>query len=223
MEPVSQHRKYLNGIGIFQSLIQGIGLGLLLSIAVGPVLFSTIKQSLNNGTKGGMAFVAGVSASDITLVLISNVFTQLFAELKEYATQIGIAGCAFLVSMGVYFLFFKKLQVNQEGKQVFLSFNTSHFARIFASGYIMNVLNPGCILFWITWSTAFIAHGIRERIIIFTTCLVVVLALDVAKVLLAGKIRNRLTPHNIHLINRVNGIILIVFGIALIWGLLAYR
>jgi threonine/homoserine/homoserine lactone efflux protein len=205
---------------MIQSLIQGIGLGLLLSIAVGPVLFSTIKQSLNNGTKGGMAFVAGVSASDITLVLISNVFTQLFAELKEYSSQIGIAGCAFLVSMGVYFLFFKKIKINEEGRHPLITYGAGHYARIFASGYIMNVLNPGCILFWITWSTAFIAHSIQARIIIFTTCLVVVLALDVAKVLLAGKIRNRLTPHNIHLINRLNGIILIVFGIALIWGLL---
>ncbi|RYY62648.1 MAG: lysine transporter LysE [Chitinophagaceae bacterium] len=205
---------------MIQSLVQGIGLGLLLSIAVGPVLFSTIKQSLNNGMKGGMAFVAGVSASDITLVLISNVFTQLFAELKEYSSQIGIAGCAFLVSMGVYFLFFKKIKVNEEGRQVLLSFGASHYVKIFASGYIMNVLNPGCILFWITWSTAFIAHSINARIVIFTTCLIVVLGLDVAKVLLAGKIRNRLTPHNIHLINRLNGIILIVFGIALIWGLL---
>ena len=207
---------------MIQSLVQGIGLGLLLSIAVGPVLFSTIKQSLNNGTSGGMAFVAGVSASDITLVLISNVFTQLFAELKEYGTQIGLAGCAFLVSMGVYFLFFKKIKINEEGKQVLRNMDRGHFARIFASGYIMNVLNPGCILFWITWSTAFIAHGIRERIIIFTTCLVVVLLLDVSKVLLAGKIRNRLTPHNIHLLNRINGIILIIFGVALIWGLIAF-
>lgn len=207
---------------MLQSLIQGIGLGLLLSIAVGPVLFSTIKQSLNNGTRGGMAFVAGVSASDITLVLISNVFTQLFAELKEYGTQIGIAGCVFLVSMGLYFLFFKKIKVDEHGRQALLNSSTGHFARIFASGYIMNVLNPGCILFWITWSTAFIAHGTEDRIIIFTTCLVVVLLLDIAKVLLAGKIRNRLTPHNIHLLNRINGIILIIFGLALIWGLVSY-
>ncbi|MET0636322.1 MAG: LysE family transporter [Chitinophagaceae bacterium] len=208
---------------MIQSLIQGIGLGLLLSIAVGPVLFSTIKQSLNNGTRGGMAFVAGVSASDITLVLISNVFTQLFAELKEYSSQIGIAGCAFLVSMGIYFLFFKKIKITEEGSKPILILGAGHYAKIFMSGYIMNVLNPGCILFWITWSTAFIAHGIQARIVIFTTCLIVVLALDVAKVLLAGKIRNRLTPHNIHLINRLNGIILIIFGVALIWGLLVMQ
>ena len=40
--------------------------------------------------------------------------------------------------------------------------------------------------------------------------------------MLAGKIRKKLTPHNIHIINRVNGLILIGFGIALIWGLLLY-
>ncbi|HEX5651735.1 MAG TPA: LysE family transporter, partial [Chitinophagaceae bacterium] len=66
---------------MFQSLIQGFGLGLLLSMAVGPVLFTTIKQSLNSGHRGGLAFVFGISASDIALVLVSNVFTQLFAEL----------------------------------------------------------------------------------------------------------------------------------------------
>ena len=207
---------------MFQSLIQGIGLGLLLSIAVGPVLFTTIKQSLNNGHKGGLAFVIGISASDIALVLISNVFTQLFAELQERKIEIGIGGCIFLVTMGIYFLFFKKVKVNEEGKQVLLKFRKRDYIRIFASGFIMNSFSPGCILFWITWSTAFVPYSIQQRIIIFTICLAVVLALDIAKVMLAGKIRNRLTPHNIHILNRINGIILIGFGIALMWGLLFY-
>jgi threonine/homoserine/homoserine lactone efflux protein len=207
---------------MIEAFIKGMGLGLLLSISVGPVLFSIIKQSLNNGHKGGMAFVIGVSASDVTLVLISNVFTQLFAELNQYRTQIGIAGCIFLVSMGIYFFFFKKVQVSQEGKQVLLNFRKRDFAKMAASGFLMNTLNPACILFWITWSTAFIVYSIEHRIIIFTSCLAVVLALDIAKVMLAGKIRNRLTPHNIHILNRINGIILMIFGIALIWGLLFY-
>ena len=208
---------------MLQSLLQGIGLGLLLNIAVGPVLFTTIKQSLNNGHRGGLAFVIGISASDIMLVLISNVFTQLFAELQELKTEIGIAGCAFLISMGIYFLFFKKVNVNAEGKQVLLKFRKRDYARIFASGFLMNSLSPGCILFWITWSTALLPYSIQQRIIIFTTCLAVVLALDIAKVMLAGKIRNRLTPHNIHLLNRINGLILIGFGIVLIWGLVFYN
>ncbi|MGQ0740577.1 MAG: lysine transporter LysE, partial [Bacteroidota bacterium] len=77
-------------------------------------------------------------------------------------------------------------------------------------------------IFWITTSTAVAYHTGNNRIIIFITCLVWMLGTDVLKVLLAGKIRNRLTPHNIHIINRVNGLLLIVFGIALVWGLIVY-
>jgi threonine/homoserine/homoserine lactone efflux protein len=207
---------------MFEAIVKGIGLGLLLSISVGPILFSIIKQSLNNGHRGGMAFVLGVSASDITLVLVSNIFTELFNSLKSIRTEIGVAGCILLVSMGVYFLFFKKIKLNEEGKVLVIKFRKRDYARIFISGYLMNTLNPACILFWITWSSAFIIHSIQQRVVIFLTCLLIVLGLDVIKVMLAGKIRNRLTPHNIHIINRINGIILIVFGIALIWGLLVY-
>jgi threonine/homoserine/homoserine lactone efflux protein len=205
-----------------EALLKGIGFGLLLSIAVGPVLFSIIKQSLNNGHKGGLSFVAGVSASDIALVLVSNVFTELFNQLKTHKTIIGIAGCIFLVSLGIYFLFFKKVSTDETGKQLFKKFRKRDYVRLFISGFFMNILNPGILIFWITTSTAVITHSINERVVIFLTCLLFVLATDVAKVMLAGKIRNRLTPHNIHIINRVNGIILIGFGIALIWGLLAF-
>ena len=206
---------------MWELILKGLTFGLLLSISVGPVLFSIIKQSLNNGHKGGLAFVFGVSASDVSVVLICNIFTALFNSIKEYKTPIGIAGCVFLVSMGIYFVFFKKVKVNEEGKQV-LKFRKRDYIKTFFSGYLMNTLNPAIFIFWITTSTAIINHTAQQRIIIFSTCLAWMLGTDILKVLLAGKIRNRLTPHNIHIINRINGIILIVFGIALIWGLIFY-
>ena len=207
---------------MLDALLKGITLGLLLSISVGPVIFSIIKQSINNGTRGGMAFVAGVSASDLALVLISNVFTELFKSLSSMRLEIGIAGSIFLIAMGIYFLFFKKVPVNDQGQHLMAQIRGMDYAKIALSGFLMNVLNPAIFLFWITTSTTLISHTVQERILIFTVCLLVVLAGDTAKVLLAGKIRNRLTPHNIHILNRINGIILIGFGIALIWGLLAY-
>ena len=206
---------------MLEVMLKGLTFGLLLSISVGPVLFSIIKQSLNNGHKGGMAFVLGVFISDVSLLLVSNIFTRLFESLKTYKTEVGVSGCIFLVSMGIYFIFFKKIKVNEEGKQV-IKFRKRDYAKIFFSGYFMNTLNPAVFIFWITTSTAVITHSINDRIIIFATCMAWMLSTDILKVILAGKIRNRLTPHNIHIINRINGIILIVFGIALIWGLLVY-
>jgi threonine/homoserine/homoserine lactone efflux protein len=207
---------------MIEAIIKGLGFGLLLSISVGPVLFSIIKQSLNNGPRGGLAFVLGVSASDISLVLVSNVFTVLFKQISGYRTEVGIAGCFFLAAMGVYFLFFKKVKVNEQGQQVF-KFRKRDYAKIFLSGFLMNTLNPAIFLFWITTSTAVSGQSIPQRWVIFGTCLLWMLLSDIFKVFLAGKIRQRLTPKIIHRLNQVNGIILIVFGIILAAGLLAWN
>ncbi len=209
-------------LDMIEALLKGITLGLLLSISVGPIVFSIIKHSLNNGHKGGMAFIIGVSASDVTMVLVSNVFTELFSILSSYKKEIGIAGSLFLISLGIYFLFFKKIEVNEAGQQVFTKFRKRDYARIALSGYLMNTLNPAVFLFWLTASTTFITHTLEQKLVLFIVCLSMVFSADIAKVMLAGKIRKKLTPHNIHIINRINGIILIGFGIALIWGLLLY-
>lgn len=206
---------------MLEAIIKGLTFGLLLSISVGPVLFTIIKQSINSGPKGGLAFILGVSASDISLVLVSNIFTELFNSMKTYKTEVGIAGCVFLVSSGIYFVFFKKVKVNEAGIQI-ISLRKRDYVKTFISGYLMNTLNPSVFIFWIYASTAVINHTVNQRIVIFVTCLSWMLASDILKVLLAGKIRNRLTPHNIHILNRINGLLLIIFGFALIWGLIIY-
>ena len=122
-------------------LIKGITLGLLLSIAVGPILFTILKQSINNGVKGGLAFIIGVSLSDVSLVVASNFFTELFTTLNTRREAIGIIGSTFLITVGIYFLFFKKVKANEEGKQL-LKFRKRDYLKLFLTGYFMNILNP---------------------------------------------------------------------------------
>ena len=207
-------------------LLKGLALGLLLSISVGPVIFAILKQSINNGYKGGFAFVAGVSASDISLVLICNLFTQLFNSAMNHEKVIGVAGSAFLIIMGIYNIFFKKIAKVTEGGILEKKFSKRHMLATFFSGYFMNMLNPGVFLFWFAASATILEdsqtvhYPFEYRFIVFITCLLFVLTGDIAKVLLAGKIRSRLTPHNIHIIDLISGVILVGFGLALIWGIL---
>ncbi|TDW99580.1 LysE family translocator [Dinghuibacter silviterrae] len=201
------------------ALLKGLFLGLMLMISVGPVIFSIIKHSLNNGHKGGIAFVLGVSASDITIVVLSNAFTEVFDSIKRYANELGIVGSCFLAALGIYFLFFKKIQTEEESVQLTI-FRKRDYARIFLSGFFMNSLNPGVLLFWFVTASATATMTLTDKIILFSTCLVMVLAADLAKVFLANRIRPRLTRHNIHLINRISGLILIGFGVALLYGIL---
>lgn len=203
------------------ALLKGLALGLMLSISVGPVIFSILKQSINNGHKGGFAFIAGVSASDIALVLISNLFTVMFEGLLEYKVAIGVGGSVLLIVLGVYVTFFKKIKVNEAGAQVILM-RKRDYVKIFLSGFFMNALNPSVIGFWLLTSTSLLTQSYEYRLVVFLTCLLLVASFDIAKVMLAGRIRSKLTPHNIHIINRLSGLILIGFGVALIWGILAF-
>lgn len=203
------------------AFIKGILLGIMLAISVGPVIFSIIKQSINNGHKGGFTFVAGVSASDITMVVISQLFTELFRTLLEFKKPIGIGGSILLIVIGLYVLLFKKVVVDEDGKQK-IKMSKRDYVRTFFSGYFMNTLNPGVIGFWLVIATSVVDLSFSYRLVMFSTCLIFVLATDIAKVFLAGSIRQKLTPHNIHIINKISGIILMGFGLALIWGTLEF-
>ena len=206
---------------MLDAVIKGFTLGLLLAISVGPIVFTVIKQSLNYGLKGGFLFIAGIFLSDVFMVICCNFFTQFFIALSNYDKPLGIAGSILLILVGVYYLFFKKVQVSQRGEQL-ISFKTSDYARMFVAGAVINLLNPGIIVFWFVWATAYVSHTINQRLVIFGLALLMTFATDVAKVVLADKIRKKLTPKNIHRINKINGIILMGFGIALLWGLLVY-
>jgi hypothetical protein len=45
---------------------------------------------------------------------------------------------------------------------------------------------------------------------------------DIAKVTLAGKLRKKLTVKNIRLINKISGLILVIFGTVLLFGVLFF-
>jgi len=201
-----------------EALLKGLALGLILALSVGPVIFTIIKQSLNNGHRGGFAFIVGVWLSDLVLVVVSNFFSQLVTELLEHKRLIGYLGSSFLVALGIFYVFFKKVKIKEtDGSEI--RFRKRDLARITLSGFLINTLNPSVILFWLVNATAFsITHTLRQRIIIFSTCLLLNMVADVGKVMMAGKLRQRLTAHNISIINKISGSILVVFGVALLYG-----
>ena len=119
----------------------------------------------------------------------------------------------------LFYLFFKKVHLQEDENKIVITAKTH--VKLFLSGFFINTLNPAVIIFWLTTATAIAAsHTIHERVIIFSTCLICNLSADVFKVLLAQKVRSKLNEHSIKLINRFTGLLLFVFGIALLLGVI---
>lgn len=205
-----------------ESILKGLALGVVLALSVGPIIFTIIKQSITVGHKGGFSFVAGVWLSDIILVTLSNVFTEWVTRLLQYQKMIGYGGSGFLIAMGVYFFFFKKVLIKSTGGNEHSdTISTAQIFRIFASGFIINTLNPGVLIFWLGNATVLsLTHTLEERVIIFSVCLLINMGADVGKVMMAGKLRKRLTVHNLSIINKISGAILMAFGVALLYGVI---
>ena len=209
-------------IAAFEAILKGLAMGLLLALSVGPVIFTIIKHSINSGKAGGFSFVIGVWFSDFLLVILSNAFSELVTQLLDFKMVIGIAGSAFLIGMGLFYLFLKKVHIHPEDVAM-PPMRSSDHAKIALQGFLLNTLNPAVMAFWLTAATAIaITHSVRDRIIIFATALALNMGADVIKITLAGKVRKKLTLKNVRLINKISGLILLLFGTVLLLGVLFF-
>jgi threonine/homoserine/homoserine lactone efflux protein len=210
-------------------IFKGLLLGLILSISLGPVIFAILKQSITNGRKAGYIFVAGVSTSDIGLLLIANIFTSIFLLVLDHKAFIAMAGAGFLLLLGLYTLFFKKIKIEYDEKGEEKVFRKRDYLGIYISGFLMNTLNPSVFIFWFAWTAAIGASAaetnnpVQYKFLVFATCLVFLLLSDLIKVALASRLRPSLTEKNLIWINRISAIIILVFSAALFWGALKYK
>ena len=200
------------------ALLKGFAISLLLVFSVGPIVFTIIKQSIINGRAGGFSFIAGVWLSDLLMVGLSNAFSALVTELLGFKKAIGFTGSIFLIGIGVFYIFFKKIKM-RNGEETGMKVSAATHAKLAASGFLINTLNPAVIAFWLTMATTLaISNTVKERIIIFATCIGINFGADVLKVVLAGKLSKKLTHKNLVLINKISGTLLLIFGISLLLG-----
>lgn len=203
------------------AILSGFLLGLALVFSVGPVIFTIIKLRINYGLTSAFYFIAGVWLSDLLWVVSANFFGSTLTVLIKYKETIGISGGAFLISLGIFYLFFKKYHTKEELDSGVKIAGTTH-AKLFATGFLINTLNPGVIALWIAATTKTIANAYtpNERIVTFSICLLLNMSADIFKINLAGKLRKKLTDRNIRIINRISGALFLVFGLALMIGVL---
>ena len=201
---------------MFESIISGIGLGIILSFLTGPVFFALIKTSIEKGVYAGMSLSAGVVLSDIFYIILTLYGSSYIALETKYRFYIGIMGSAFLMALGIYY-FFKKVTINYEKT------SSKHHTGYFLKGFFMCILNPAILLYWISVSSGFIsvAGAIESEHVVpfFGSILFMQFSMDFIKAYYANKLRYRIKEDTIAKLNRIAGILIILFALRMIYML----
>ncbi len=200
-------------LNILDAVLKGLLVGLFMAISVGPTLFAVIKYSLNFSYKAGLAFVLGVSVSDLLFVVLANVAAVWLEYLRPYEKYIAFGGSALLMIMGLTSLLKKYSQDKEKAGPAIVT--SGQYFKIWLSGFLVNSLNPGALITWLGAATLVAHTAISYRIVLFTTCLIIILSVDFSKVFLAEKIKRFLTIKRMVYVQRFSGICLFLIGLTI--------
>ncbi|MEJ7691907.1 LysE family transporter [Daejeonella sp.] len=203
---------------MIESIISGIGLGFVLSFLTGPVFFSLIKTSIEKGFYAGVSLAAGVVVSDIFYVALTLYGSSFLALENTYRVQIGVAGSSILFAIGIYYLF-KKVKVNYE-KTTSKRHNTGYFLK----GFLMCIFNPAILLYWLSVTSSVISISgeidAAEVVPFFGSILLTQFSVDVVKAYYANKLRYKIKEKTISNLNRIAGVLILIFAARLLYNLL---
>lgn len=204
----------MNIIGI---VVEGTVLGLTLSILIGPVFFTHLQTVIYRGFKAGNILSIGISASDIFLILLCYLGTAQLIDNKYYKIALGFVGGAVLIFFGIY-TFLKKIRFSDLRPKSYLAANG--VLKLLVKGFVLNFANPFVWFFWLgVVSLVNSTYGKNkiEILIFFSLVVGTYFFLNIIKGLLAFRIKRLIRPKTIMIINKFVGILLILFGIVLIF------
>ncbi len=204
--------------------IQGVVLGMIISITVGPAFFAIIQTGISRGFRSGLLLALGITLSDITLIVLCFIGASAFFETEHdrlYNLYLGIGGGALLIAFGAV-TFTRKPDIFKRRNPKYTSIvkQPKHITYIL-KGYFMNIVNPFLILFWfaaMSWVKTNAPPGnlLNYTITFFSGTIMVIFGMDLLKSFIGNKIKRYLTIRLLFWINKTVGITLAVFGFALI-------
>lgn len=194
-------------------ILNGIKFGIVLALLVGPVFFTILQASIERGFWIGVLVAIGVSLSDIVYVVICYYGLSSFVSNPKVNTYMGYGGGLILIVFGSYYLFIKSRQKDSSNPGMVRDRRPLMYL---AKGFLINAMSPMVPLFWIgAVSIATIDFGYTAPmtfILFFSGVLGTVLATDIGKAYLSGKLRQLITHRSLVIMNLIVGVALIAFG-----------
>lgn len=205
---------------MIEDIITGIPLGIFLSFLIGPVFFVLLETSAVKGFRAAFVFDLGVVLADILFISVAYFSSYRLIQSIKNDPAIFLFGGILMLSYGII-SFVKLKKINKEDEEEIAEvLQKKDYLSLFIKGFLLNFINVGVLLFWfmilITIGPKLELETSR-MITFFTSVIVTYLLVDVGKILLAKKLKNQMTPVNVLKIKKIISILLILFGLTLMF------
>lgn len=204
------------------ALINGILLGLLLAVLVGPVFFLLIHVSMKEGFRSAMALDAGIILSDLFCIVLSYFGISTLLQEESHKKYFMIGGGVVLMIMGVLRILRRGSggeDDDEKKAEVRILKRRSNPFWLMTQGFLFNLLNPATLLFWLSTTGAAVGlyrHNGRLVFVQFAATLGTVFLTDVMKAYFAKLAGRLITPKTIRRLSLVIGIGFVAFGAAIL-------
>lgn len=200
---------------MFEAILLGMGAGLISSFLTGPVFFAMIKTSIEKGFKAGFSLAIGVIISDVILIGLVLFGSQFLVYQDSFDKYVGIFGGIFLLAVGVYYLF-STVAINYENNTL----NKISKRGYLLKGFLMCILTPSTLMFWIIVSSIIsvkLNNMLNEKLLCFIIAMATQLTIDGLKSYYSSKLRYKIKEDTLKKLNKVAGVIIIVFAFWLMY------
>lgn len=205
---------------MLEIIFQAFLLGFFLAFTVGPVFFVLIETSILRGFRTALMFDFGVIFGDIVFILIAFFSTNsLLLQIKD-DPRLFLFGGFLLLFYGVFSLVkeifdYKKGISHKKNTEI----GQGSAVKLFIKGFLLNAINVGVLGFWLGIIITFSPRlGMDNQKIFFFFSLIILsyLLVDIVKILIAKRLRQKLTSKNIHQLKKITSYVIIVFGFFLV-------
>ncbi len=201
---------------MFDAILEGLELGLLLSMMIGPVFFALVTTSMDQGFKQAAILAFGVFLSDLVYVLVTYFGIQALTFIPNVELYLGFFGGLLLIGFGISF-FRKKITESPSNSAQSRAFQ----GKALMQGFGINGINPFVMLFWLSIASMVSiksSWGISDRALFYAALLFTVFGIDLAKAFLAGKLAHLMSPRVRKALQVVAGVMICFFGFRMLWS-----
>jgi threonine/homoserine/homoserine lactone efflux protein len=203
---------------MIHDVLLAIPLGILLCFMIGPVFFVLLETAAVKGFRAAMVFDLGVVTADLFFIAIAYFSSYRLINSIKDEPSLYIFGGLIMVTYGIIsFVKIKKAAKNLDDS-IDIELIKKNYFGLFLKGFFLNFINVGVLGFWLL---IFITFGPKLQMdttrltIFFTSVVGTYLLVDVAKIIAAKKLKNKLTPNYTLKIKKVTSILLIIFGVSI--------